>query len=86
MVIKGILPIAIKLENLLESCNKAKEGLNGTNLDDNINQVTKEADLSPNQIEPLKEKQGRAKKKNQSSSTSLATMHTKSHTAKTKSR
>lgn len=85
MVIEGISLIAIHSKNLVENSNKAKKDLDGNNLEDNINQVAKAADLSPKKIESLKEKQGKSKKKNKSISTSLATMHIKSHTSKTKS-
>lgn len=85
MVIKGISPIAIQSDKLKESYNDKKEDLDGSNLDDNINQVSKVAYLSPKKIESLKDKQGKSNRKNKSSKASSATIHTRSHTSKIKS-
>lgn len=46
IVMEGISPIEIQLEKLVERYNKAKEDLYGNDLEDNINQVDKAADLS----------------------------------------
>lgn len=82
---KGILPLAIQLERLVKTCNKDKENLDENDLEDNINQVAKLADLSPNQIDSLKAKQGKSKRKSKVANTSSAAMLTRSHTSKVKS-
>lgn len=89
IVLEGISPIVIHVENLLESCNNSKSDLDENNIEDNINHLDKVVDLSPKQIKTLKKKQGRSKKKKNSSSikpdqSNSVTIHTRSPTAKTK--
>lgn len=42
-----MLPLAIKIKNLLETCNKSKKDLDGMDMEYNINQVAKAVNLSP---------------------------------------
>lgn len=46
-MLEGILPLEIQSQSLVEACNKDKEDLDDNIMDDNIDQVAKEADLSP---------------------------------------
>lgn len=69
----------------MERCNKAKKDLDRNDLENNINQVAKAANLFPKKIESLKEKHGKSKKTNKSNSTSSSIMHLRSHTYKIKS-
>lgn len=84
MVLEEISPIANQLDKLIESCNEQKKDLNWNILDENINQVDKDANLSPKKVDLLKAKLGKSKKKNKSSSVSSTTIHTRSYTAKIK--
>lgn len=84
MVLEGISPLAITSQDQVEAYNKNKKDLDENVLDDNIDQIAKEADLSPKQVIALKANQ-KKKTKKRNNITSSAAMNTRSQSTKSKS-
>lgn len=84
MLLQGIIPLAIEVGNQKKLKNKKKEDMNQEDLEDNIEKVAIEGNLSPKQIQTLSANHGKQHKKGKNSNGS--TMQTMSHTLKSKSK
>ncbi|KAK6791965.1 hypothetical protein RDI58_011046 [Solanum bulbocastanum] len=58
-----VRPYAIQMDNQVEICNIREENLNLDDLDDTINKVAIEGNMSPKQIDKMKINLGKQKKK-----------------------
>lgn len=79
MVLDGVLPLAIQTKNQMEFSNKKNKDLDEDDLDENIEKVVVEGNLSPKQIDTIKATNGKQTNKGKISNTN--TMQTRSHTS-----
>lgn len=63
VVLKDIIPLEIKVGNVIEGVNSKKQDMDDEDKGDNIENATIEGNLSPKQIHALKTKQGKHNQK-----------------------